>query len=740
MAKKLSERPPLTPLKKRLLFGSLFISWVLLTAVQWRMFSTGAATSPFETLVAFGLININIIALLLLLFLTMRNLTKLLFERKHGILGARLKTKLVLAFLATTVIPTLILFLASASFLGMSVDRWFSTRVDQSLENAIEVARSYYGSEEKQVAWAGRAMRDYLERRAVNPLEADELEEAIRAEMEPLQIDAVHLIYEGGALMDFIPEEGLAPPPMNPDSPEVAAAFAEGAETTIVLKGAGGDFLRTIVPVHAGELVEGVLLADRYIPVWTIKRLEEIRSGFEEYRQMELLREPIKASYIFPLLLVSLLIMFAAIWFGFYLARTITEPIGALADATHRVAVGDLDFQVEVKAGDEMSKLVDSFNMMTRDLRESRRSEEVAQEDLRKSNVELEERRLYMETVLSRITAGVVGTDTLGRITTINTAAKKMLGLSGEVEGKAFRQLFPDELKKQVDEIMAAKRRERTDILHRHIQIYTEGMQRTVMVHLTTLRDEAANITGFVVVLNDLTDLVKAQRAQAWREVARRVAHEIKNPLTPIQLSAQRLRRKYRDLLEEAEGEVLDEATSTIVTQVEGLKYMVNEFSRFAKMPDSRPGPADFNDTIEDVLGLYRPSHPEISFDVRLGKGIPTVEVDTEQVKRAVVNLLDNAISAMESVDHRHIEITTEHDPNRQVVKLVIADSGPGLSRTAREKLFEPYFSTKRSGTGLGLAIVKSIMADHRGYVRAVDNIPQGTRFILEFPLPGAEA
>lgn len=522
------------------------------------------------------------------------------------------------------------------------------------------------------------------------------------------------------------------------ETPEVERALA-GHEASGLTRSRGGDFLRGAAPIldpRTGR-VWGAVLVDAYIPGRVLDRLDEITAGFEEYRQLEVLKTPIKASYILPLLMVALLIVFAATWFGFYLARGITGPIQTLAEATQRVAGGDLDFQLEVTSQDEVGTLVRSFNRMTRDLKASTAQVEAAQETLRRANEELERRRRYMEIVLGRVTAGVVSTDRRGRITTVNAAAAETLGLREDPIGKSYRDILPPEAEAVVTGLLRELGRSRQSSIQRQVVMPFGGMRRIMIVHLTTLRDEAGEALGTVAVFDDLTDLVKAQRAQAWQEVARRIAHEIKNPLTPIQLSAQRLRRRYSELLEEEEGGVLDEATRTIVAQVEGLKRLVDEFSRFAKMPEAKPAPENLNRIVEEVAGLYRPAHPEIQFAVQLDPDLPTVEVDGEQMRRVLVNLLDNAVGALEEDAHRRIEIQTQFDPQKRTVCLAVADNGVGLSQEARERLFEPYFSTKKGGTGLGLAIVKSIVQDHRGYIRASDNQPQGTRFLLELPISG---
>ncbi len=715
--------------------------WGVLAAVQWQLFERATGGSVLETVVVFGSVNLNILLLLLLLFLTLRNLTKLAFERRRGVLGARLKTKLVLAFLAMTVIPTGLLFLASAGFLARSIDSWFSGRVEVALRQALEVARVYYRAEEDRVLHHARQLAEDLPRQGLEG-GLGRLEVLLLARAVENQLGAIAVISATGEVVKVLVNPRLPRgDSATAAAPEVVAAL-DGREASGLSVVGGGDFLRGAAPLRepGSERVWGAVVVDGYLPGRLLDRMREITVGFEEYRQLEVLKNPIKASYILPLLLVSLLIVFAAIWFGFYLARGITGPIQALAEATQRVAGGDLDFQLAVTSGDEVGTLVDSFNRMTRDLRASEAEVAAAGATLRGANEELEQRRRYMEIVLGRVAAGVVSTDRGGRITTLNGAAREMLGVSADVLGQPYRRVLPAGVEGTVTELLQDLGRSRQDAIQRQVVLDLGGRRRTVMVHLTTLRDEGGEALGVVAVFDDLTDLVLAQRAQAWREVARRIAHEIKNPLTPIQLSAQRLRRRYARLLEDAEGQVLDDATRTIVAQVDGLKRLVDEFSQFAKMPESRPQPTDVNELVDEIAALYYPAHPEIQFDVALEPHLPIVEVDGEQVKRALVNLLDNAVAALGEQPYPRVEVLTEYDPSRQVARVVVADNGCGLSPEARERLFEPYFSTKPGGTGLGLAIVKSIVADHRGYVRVADNRPQGTRFVLEFPLPGAAA
>ncbi|MBI5014579.1 MAG: HAMP domain-containing protein [Deltaproteobacteria bacterium] len=723
------------------LAGAVLVTWVGLALVQGRLFRMTKGGGVMETLVVFGLVNFNILLLLLLLFLTLRNLVKLAFERRRGVLGARLKTKLVLAFVAMTVIPTALLYLASAGFLARSIDSWFSTRVEGALRQSLEVARTYYRGEEQRVLHYARQVAETLPRHGLDR-ELGGFESLLLARAVENQLGAIAVYSAGGEVVRVVANPKLPVPEIATSrAPEVEQAL-EGKEYSGVAPSRAGDFLRGAAPVvdpRTGK-VWGAVVVDAFIPGRVLDRLQEITAGFEEYRQLEVLKSPIKASYILPLLMVALLIVFAATWIGFYLARGITGPIQALAEATQRVAEGDLDFQLEVTSRDEVGTLVASFNQMTRDLKASEAQVKEAQGTLRSANDELESRRRYMEIVLGRVTAGVVSTDRRGRVTTLNPAAAEMMGVTESAIGKTYQEILTPEAKPVIASLLEEFATSHHDSIQRQVLLPLGGVRRSVKVHLTSLRDEGGELLGAVAVFDDLTELLKAQRAQAWQEVARRMAHEIKNPLTPIQLSAQRLRRRYASLLEEQDGVVLDEATRTIVGQVESLKQLVNEFSRFAKLPETRPAPGDLNRIVGEVADFYRPAHPEIRFEVRLDAFVPTVEVDAEQVKRALVNLLDNSVAALGDDADRQIEIHTEYDPQAQLVRLVVADNGAGLSPEARERLFEPYFSTKKGGTGLGLAIVRSIVQDHRGYIRASDNHPRGTRFVVELPLAGASA
>jgi two-component system nitrogen regulation sensor histidine kinase NtrY len=418
------------------------------------------------------------------------------------------------------------------------------------------------------------------------------------------------------------------------------------------------------------------------------------------------------------LLMVTLLIVFSATWFGFHLAKDITVPIKDLAEATDRIASGDLNFRIQMKAADEIGMLVQSFNQMTGDLQVSR--------------LELEQRKKYMEIVLKNVAAGVISIDEKGNVTTINTSAEQMLQIKGDaVLEKNFSEVLPKEYVVQIERLLNELKSSRRDSIERQVTLNMEGKALSLLINLTTLRDEEGKPLGVVAVFDDLTQLIKAQRMAAWREVARRIAHEIKNPLTPIQLSAQRLRKRYLERLQ-PDGTVFDECTRTIVKQVEELKGMVNEFSNFARMPASQPTPNQLNEIVQESLVLFQATEKQIHFEF-VPNDLPIVNVDRDQMKRVMINLIKNSLTAIEN--EGTIRIQTSYDSRVQTVRVEVSDDGCGIPDEDKNRLFEPYFSTKKTGTGLGLAIVNAIIADHNGYIRVRDNKPKGTTFLIELPL-----
>ena len=441
-----------------------------------------------------------------------------------------------------------------------------------------------------------------------------------------------------------------------------------------------------------------------------------------------MLKNPKKVLYVMILFLGTLVIAFSAIWVGLYLARKITIPIQGLTEATHRIAEGDLDFLIDVAAKDEVGILVDSFNKMMSDLKGSKENLERTNIELKVSNEELDRRRSYIETILQNIDTGVISIDWEGRITTINQAAERMMGVRLiDARGKGYGEML--QFPKLVEVIQMVTSGHKKSF-GGELQLPQDQQTLFLKGHVTALEDDRENYLGAVVVLDDYTELAKAQKIAAWREVARRIAHEIKNPLTPIQLSAQRLRRKQEKGSADLD-EVIRECTSTIINEVAGMKKLVNEFSQFAKMPDVQPAPNDLHDIIHEVCTLYE-GHKEIEIVRELDGDLPVLKIDREQIRRSLINLVENGVEAMEGKGR--IWIRTRFDEALQMATLEICDEGVGIRPEDRDKLFLPYFSRKKSGTGLGLAIVDRIVKDHGGYIRFRDNLPRGSRFVIELP------
>ena len=455
--------------------------------------------------------------------------------------------------------------------------------------------------------------------------------------------------------------------------------------------------------------------------------MEVISKTSEEYKQFRLLKNPIKLSYIITLFMITLLIIFSATWFGLYLAKGITVPIQDLAQATRNIAQGNLDYRIDIVSNDEIGVLVDSFNQMTKDLK-------ISHNEVEQANIDVEQRRKYMETVLRNVSAGVISIDKKGAITMINRASEKMVGIRAEkILNKKFYEVLKPEHMEMVNEFLKELEGSDTGFVERQLQLSLEGKILTVWATTTILKDDDGNYMGLVAVFEDLTALQRAERMAAWREVARRIAHEIKNPLTPVQLSAQRLQRRYGDRLGD-DGAVFNECTKTIIDQVEVLKNLVNEFSRFARMPVTSPSPNDLNGVIAGTVTLFQDAHKDIAFTFVQGNDIPAVNLDAEQIKRVMMNLLDNAVAAVRTGNGR-IEIKTSCDKTIKRARVEVGDNGVGIPQKDKMRMFEPYFSTKKTGTGLGLSIVNSIISDHRGQIRVRDNDPQGTVVVFELPV-----
>ncbi|MBU1405897.1 MAG: HAMP domain-containing protein [Proteobacteria bacterium] len=721
----------------RLIILACLVLIPLLTYLETRVVQLGTVPFPVSgNVLIFVLINFNVLLLLLMVFLVLRNLAQLVFERRRRFLGTKLRSKLVIAFVSMSFFPTGLLFFIALQFVSTSMDYWFNSNVAQSLEESIAIAKNSYQETQEQVDRQARLIGDRLDAKRYGDISWKDAEPVLKDIMKTHGLAGIEVISGqrevlARAYRPEIIKEGVPEIPLD----TIRNALADNTEQITIQPVAAGELVRGVssIRIDGADAGQGALIVSLLIPQERVRQMQTISAGYEGYKQLMILKAPIKTSLLVMLLIVTLLIVFCAVWFAFYVAGGLTGPIGRLAEATRRVAEGELDFVLEKTSGDEMGTLVDSFNRMTSDLLASKRQLEEANSALRQGNLDAETRRRYMEIVLQSVAAGVISLDEHGRITTINRFAEELLRIDRrDFEGKEYQAVLRPEHRAVLDGFLGELSRSGKSSLERPLRLTVGDETFSLRVNVTRLEDENNQSLGVVLVFDNLTELEKAQRMAAWREVARRIAHEVKNPLTPIQLSAQRLRKRYLDRLE-GDQEVFDVCTKTIINQVDELKKLVSEFSSFARMPAVHKAMGNIAEMANEAFVLYQEAHKDRLFRLRVEGPIPLFSFDVKQMKRVLVNLLNNAVAATSAAGV--IEIVLACEEERNVVILEVRDNGAGVSDQDKLRLFEPYFSRKKTGTGLGLAIASTVVADHHGYIRVKDNEPHGARFIIELPL-----
>ncbi len=702
-----------------------------------------SSTLPFvNSIFFFGIINLNLILLAALVFLIFRNLSKLFIDRRRGLLGSKLKSKLVLSFLTLSIVPTVVLFLISSLYINSTFDKWFSVKVGNTLQASLEITDAYYKNMQSSAQhFAERVQAEVADRMNLRDRYA---RVRIPRELTLLRakyaLDSVEIYWH-----PLDPRTLVVKPELNPElfprlPIETVQGAIDGHSSALVQHVGTGDVLRSVIPLRerGGRKVVGALAVSYHLPVSLVNKVDEISSTYADFRDVNPLKYPVKTIYFAILILITLLVIFAAIWVGFYLARQMTMPLERLAHAVVEVGSGNLDVEIRNPGDDEIATVSMAFNQMTADLKENRDRLTSAYSTLASTNDELNEKRRYLEAILSNVSAGVCSVAADSTITTINKSAANLLGVNSEaVLGMDLENVLVgeyDELLVSITQVLDAGGKE---TIFKYLNIAgLEGRPLSLLVTITPLYDSDNKYLGLVLVLDDISHLIKAQREVAWREVARRIAHEIKNPLTPIKLSAQRLQKRYLGRLDE--NEIFKECTDTIINQVDELKQMVNEFSQFARFPAANPLPNELNSALAESVGLFRQAHRNVVFEFLPDSNVPIFSFDRDQIKRAVLNLLDNAVAAMRDQDSGIVRVTTDYNSDSGLVTLTVSDSGPGIPEEVLPMLFEPYFSTKKEGTGLGLAIAKRIINDHDGYIRVSSNRKDGkfsTCFTIELPV-----
>jgi two-component system nitrogen regulation sensor histidine kinase NtrY len=716
--------------RRRELIAVAIASAILIAfvAAQTALPPLTSHTSLLSNVVVILLFDLSFILLGLMLILVGRNLAKAFFERRRGLIGSKLQARLVFGFSAVALVPSIFLLYVSGTFLHADIDSWFNPQYERVLDDSLEVAKVYYLHAANNAVHFARVLAvQVTEKDLLRPDRRDTLRAAIEQAQQEYNLGTVEIFSADRKLVMLVlsprTPTGIG---VAPDS-DLLKTTIRGRPATRTDRFGKSDVIRGSAPIYASpdsDTVAGAIVIDYYLPRSLADRAAGISRGVQEYFQLRILRQPIMHSYILALVLIGLAVVLLASWFGMYIARGITGPIKLLAEGTETVAMGDLSVTIPAVGDDEIGQLVASFNQMTTDLRTSR--------------AEIERRRRYTETLLRNVSAGVVGLDADHRVTAINPCAEQMLGLkAAEVLGLPYDRCFDAGLARVLEEhfLGGALRGEMRFPLK--LDNESEVMVTATPLGVETDGEEERHL-GAVLFFEDVSQLAKVERMEAWREVARRIAHEIKNPLTPIQLSAERLRRQLATR-PGADAGLLDECTHTIIGEVEALKRLVNEFSAFARMPQLNPVPADLNPLVGETVNNLREAYPAVRFSLQLEPGLPLIALDREALKRALVNMLDNAVAAASNIapngEKPRVEVRTRLESASGIVALEVADNGPGIDPRLRPRIFEPYFSTKKGGTGLGLAIVASIVTDHRGFVRVYERRPHGSRFVLEFPV-----
>ncbi len=680
-----------------------------------------------DNILIFLLINANFLLFAAVVFMIARSLWKLSVERKHGVLGARFRTKLVFAFVSLSFIPPVLLFFIGSGMFTSSIERLFSLRIENSMKDSVSLAQEYYDRLEKDATGFGKQIsKQMTDARLMSRFENQVIRDYLVKKADEYGLGSIELFLEPHKRAVAVVTAQYPPKTFTQTQPDlVAKAFA--AQEASYVSGVGnhkGDIVRVVVPVY--EVTEGgpvvaAIAVSYFVPQRLVAKAEVIRDGYVQYRQSFRSKEPIQLAYRSGFLAVTLALLLAAIWVALRVAAGITVPIKKLAEGTAAVAAGRFDYRIDETSDDEVGVLIGSFNKMTQELQASRE--------------QLEQEVNNKETILTNIDAGVVSIDRTGRITTLNPAASEILGIEEQsVVGRRYDEAFGFI---ELDPIRGLFRKleQGQGRAEEELALNVRGRLLTLRMRVSSLRDSSGTPIGSVITFDDLTELLRAKKAETWQDVARRIAHEFKNPLTPIKLSAERLRKKHSEGAPDFDA-VFDECSRTIVQEADGLRKLVDEFADFARMPSSNPVAQPLAPVLENVAQFYSSAHKDLLVVKDIAADMPPALIDNEQIKRVFINLFENAVEAMAGKGRIWITAGMNSDNMAQVI---VADEGTGIAAEDVPKLFQPDFSRKKKKSGLGLAIVLRIIKDHGGSIRVEQNSPRGARFIIELPVAAKE-
>ncbi len=728
--------------RRRMLLWGLGATVLLLLAIivsqQLWLWTVVRPDTPADALVLYALSTLNFVAFVVFLFIFVRNLLKLRRERRERQLGSKVKTRLLVYFISISFLPITAMAFFSYLFLNRSLEKWFNPFPDEIVQQATEVKRLTLSSQDQTLRDTASLLVMLLNRQT-----PEERLATMDQVVSSGQLVGVEIVRTDGSVVT----QSRAPLSAT-DAEELEKLFGEARK----FRGPSGsnlvdgkEFDALAVQLNESEML---IIAPQKRAANDLTDL--VTDSERGYQNLVAQQRRVRLLALSTLGLMTLILLFVSSWVAIYLARGIATPIQALAEASKEVARGNLAHRVTTTiAEDELALLAESFNQMTAQLEENRSRIEAGAAELQDRNMALRERRNYIETVLQSLSTGVVSIDENDCVTTLNASAARMFALRERAEDNPkLSSLIASEDWMVVERLLRRARRSGHATEQTQLESGSVNGSGPLPVSLTAtaLRDSKGPRRGVVLVIEDLSELLAAQRAAAWSEVARRMAHEIKNPLTPIQLSAERIAKSYGRATangngsseytdEKRVGAVITECTETITREVAGLKAMVDEFSRFARLPATRLDLANLNDVITQAAGLYVDRLDGVALTLNLDSELPSSMLDVEQIKRVFVNLIDNAVQALASANgEKQITIATRHDAERSLLRAEVADTGQGIEPGDFRRLFEPYFSRRDSGTGLGLAIVQRIIMEHGGHIRAERNTPRGAKFVIELP------
>lgn len=714
--------------KNREITLSIFLA-IVFCVLAWfeiKIFSFGEKLPLNQSIFFFGLINFNLVLLLLLSFFILRNLFKAFVDNRKGWIGNSLKSRLIATFLVFSLVPTALMFVISLFYINSSFDRWFSDKMQGVLKSAVVIQDEYYSTAKKKNFNAAFILADRIkqapDQEAVKPLIND-----FRKEQS---LDVVEY-YPGlqSERMIAIVDDATVPIIPPPSMDILKRVMKDQIEKSTIETLNQGNLVRVLVPL--GEK-NGLVAVSTFIPVAVISRMNDVSLAYEEMKGVNPLEYPLKSIYVIVLILMTLVILFCSIWFGVYISKHLSYSLETLGKATQKIAEGDYQ-KVKIESGEtEVIKLAQHFNAMVAALERYRNETSEANSSLKATLQELDQRRRYMHVVLSNVNTGVISLDSSDKITMINEKAANLLQIdSSKYINKRAQEVLDEKYYRLYRQMVAKMKTHRLNTIEKEITLDRKDSSVPSMLKISSLYNDRGEDLGKVVAFDDLTDIVQGQRAAAWKEVARRIAHEVKNPLTPIKLSAQRLSKKFG---QDIDDPAFISSINMIIEQTDSLKYLINEFSQFARLPETKTRLGDLNLLAEKVISFYEHAHRNIKFIGTLDNHLQPFYFDPEQLKRAVFNLVENAVNAVSEQATPEIHLKVEVDDLNSLVKLSVIDNGKDVTDEEMRRMFEPYYSKRPGGSGLGLTIVKKIVEDHNGYVRLQRNQPKGLNATIELP------